>query len=206
MIGSLRGTLLDRADRRGAGRGRRRRLPGHASRRPPWSQLGDVGAEVFLHVHHHVREDAETLYGFPTRDERDVLRGAARRPRRRARAGPGHPVGARPRRAAPGAGRRRRRRPVPRARRRQEDGGPPADRAEVPPRRAGARRRPPVGAGRRRRRPPGRCRSARADVREALAGLGYGPDEVAWPCCATCPTATTPPSLLRQALQRLARG
>jgi Holliday junction DNA helicase RuvA len=25
---------------------------------------------VFLHVHHHIREDAQTLYGFLTRDER----------------------------------------------------------------------------------------------------------------------------------------
>ena len=25
---------------------------------------------VFLHVHHHIREDAQTLYGFVTRDER----------------------------------------------------------------------------------------------------------------------------------------
>src|SRR5207302_8300041 len=24
----------------------------------------------FVYVHHHVREDAQTLYGFPTRDER----------------------------------------------------------------------------------------------------------------------------------------
>jgi holliday junction DNA helicase RuvA len=32
--------------------------------------LGDVGDEAFVWVHHHVREDAETLYGFATRDER----------------------------------------------------------------------------------------------------------------------------------------
>jgi holliday junction DNA helicase RuvA len=29
-----------------------------------------VGDEAFVWVHHHVREDAETLYGFSTRDER----------------------------------------------------------------------------------------------------------------------------------------
>lgn len=32
--------------------------------------LGDVGAAVFLHVHTHVRDDAIVLYGFATRDER----------------------------------------------------------------------------------------------------------------------------------------
>ena len=32
--------------------------------------LGDVGDEAFVWVHHHVREDAEVLYGFATRDER----------------------------------------------------------------------------------------------------------------------------------------
>ena len=28
------------------------------------ARLGDVGAEVFVWIHHHVREDADTLYGF----------------------------------------------------------------------------------------------------------------------------------------------
>ena len=32
--------------------------------------LGLLGDDVFVHVHHHVREDAQTLYGFATRDER----------------------------------------------------------------------------------------------------------------------------------------
>lgn len=32
--------------------------------------LGEVGAAVFLHVHTHVRDDAIVLYGFATRDER----------------------------------------------------------------------------------------------------------------------------------------
>jgi len=41
--------------------------------------LGEVGDEVFVWIHHHVREDAETLYGFGSRDERvtfDALLGA----------------------------------------------------------------------------------------------------------------------------------
>jgi Holliday junction DNA helicase RuvA len=35
--------------------------------------------QCFLHVHHHIREDAQTLYGFTTRDDRqcfDILLGA----------------------------------------------------------------------------------------------------------------------------------
>jgi holliday junction DNA helicase RuvA len=32
--------------------------------------VGGVGDEVFVHVHHHVREDADTLYGFATLEER----------------------------------------------------------------------------------------------------------------------------------------
>jgi Holliday junction DNA helicase RuvA len=32
--------------------------------------LGEVGDEAFVWVHHHHREDAETLYGFAARDER----------------------------------------------------------------------------------------------------------------------------------------
>jgi len=35
--------------------------------------LGEPGSEVFLHVHHHRREDAETLFGFPTSRDRMVF-------------------------------------------------------------------------------------------------------------------------------------
>jgi Holliday junction DNA helicase RuvA len=41
----------------------------------------DAGAEAFLYVHHHIREDAQTLYGFLGRDERvcfEALLGAHR--------------------------------------------------------------------------------------------------------------------------------
>src|SRR5207244_10952734 len=34
------------------------------------ASAGDLGDNVFLHTHLHVREDALTLYGFATRDER----------------------------------------------------------------------------------------------------------------------------------------
>ena len=73
MIGSLRGTLLDRWGTgevliEVAGVGYRVTVT-------PTTvvELGDLGAEVFVHVHHHLREDAQTLYGFLTRDERDCF-------------------------------------------------------------------------------------------------------------------------------------
>ena len=71
MIGSLRGTLLDRGVGGSevlvevAGVGYRVTVsPATAV------AVGEVGDEVFLHIHHHIREDAQTLYGFPTREER----------------------------------------------------------------------------------------------------------------------------------------
>lgn len=70
MIGSVRGTLLDRGPRgdvlvEAAGVGYRVHVPTSAHAR-----LGEPGGQVFLHVHTHVRDDAIVLYGFPTRDER----------------------------------------------------------------------------------------------------------------------------------------
>jgi Holliday junction DNA helicase RuvA len=69
MIGSLRGTLTDRDDAEitvetyGVG---------HRISVSPTTavSLGDVGDEVFCWIHHHQREDAQTLYGFATKDER----------------------------------------------------------------------------------------------------------------------------------------
>lgn len=70
MIGSVRGVLLDRGAKgdvlvEAGGVGYRVLIPANAHAR-----LGDLGTSVFLHVHTHVREDAIVLYGFPTRDER----------------------------------------------------------------------------------------------------------------------------------------
>jgi holliday junction DNA helicase RuvA len=39
-----------------------------------YDKLPPVGREVKLLTHHHVREDAEKLYGFLTRDERELFR------------------------------------------------------------------------------------------------------------------------------------
>ncbi len=70
MIGSLRGTLVDVST--GAevlvevgGVGYRVQVP--AGR---LGLLGERGSQVFLHVHTHVREDAIVLYGFGSLDER----------------------------------------------------------------------------------------------------------------------------------------
>jgi holliday junction DNA helicase RuvA len=69
MIGSLRGTLLDRSptevvlDVHGVGY---RVLVSPAT----LTLMGELGSTVVLFTHLHVREDALTLYGFPTMDER----------------------------------------------------------------------------------------------------------------------------------------
>ena len=70
MIGSLRGTLLDRPAPgevivEVGGVGYRASLPTSTL-----AGLGAPGSEVFLHVHTHVREDAIVLYGFAHADER----------------------------------------------------------------------------------------------------------------------------------------
>jgi holliday junction DNA helicase RuvA len=72
MIGSLRGQLLARDDGEllveVGGVGYR------VSVTPATMvESGEVGAEVFLHVHHHRREDAETLYGFTALEDRRVF-------------------------------------------------------------------------------------------------------------------------------------
>ena len=77
MIGSLRGSLLDRRPRPSGGVevlvevggvGYRVVVPSGAA-----GILDDLGAPVFLHVHTHVREDALQLFGFATGEERAVF-------------------------------------------------------------------------------------------------------------------------------------
>jgi Holliday junction DNA helicase RuvA len=200
MIGSLRGTLLDRTGPgevliEVAGIGYRVTVT-------PTTvvELGEVGSEVFTHVHHHIREDAQTLYGFLTRDERDgfeALLGA-------------HGVGPALALAilsvhdpaalamvvadddvdalclVPGVGKKTAARLLIELK----------SRLSVPV-------LDPVGAvapG-----PSPRRSSARSDVREALANLGYQPDEVA-AVTRDLPDDQDVSVLLKEALQRLAVG
>lgn len=70
MIGSLRGVLLDRFTSGEAlvevgGVGYRVVMAPTSL-----AGLGEPGHPVFLHIHTHVREDAIVLYGFPTTQER----------------------------------------------------------------------------------------------------------------------------------------
>jgi holliday junction DNA helicase RuvA len=74
VIGSLRGVILDRLARTAqaaevlievGGVGYRVLVPTSAL-----TQLGPAGTPAFLHIHTHVREDAILLYGFPSREER----------------------------------------------------------------------------------------------------------------------------------------
>ena len=69
MIGSVRGALLDRGASEVtvevAGVGYRIVVSPTTA-----VSLGDPGDEVFCWIHHHQREDAQILYGFVTKDER----------------------------------------------------------------------------------------------------------------------------------------
>ncbi|MGI8709439.1 MAG: Holliday junction branch migration protein RuvA [Acidimicrobiales bacterium] len=201
MIGSLRGTLLDRSLTgeilvEVAGLGYRVQAgPATAAR------LGDLGREVFVWAHHHVREDADTLYGFATKGERDAfeaLLGAHG-------VGPAlalailsvHPPANLARLLAdddvaalclvPGVGKKTAARLLIELKTRLDvplgDALPPGLDDDEDGR-------------------SGASGSARADVRDALAGLGYGPEEIA-AATRDLPDADAG-TLLRAALQRLA--
>jgi Holliday junction DNA helicase RuvA len=69
MIGSLRGELLGREPNEVlievGGIGYRVTVGPSVS-----ATLGEVGSTVFVHIHHHIREEAQHLYGFAELDER----------------------------------------------------------------------------------------------------------------------------------------
>jgi Holliday junction DNA helicase RuvA len=199
VIGSLRGTLLDRTTAgevliEVGGVGYRVQLAPVSS-----VGIGELGREVFVHVHHHVREDAQTLYGFRTRDERiafEALLGA-------------HGVGPSLALAilsvhepdvlrqvvaegdldalclVPGVGKKTGQRLL------MELKGaldvPELDQPSALADEAGT----------------GLPVSARSDVRDALTGLGYGPDEIR-AVLRDLPDSGDASDLLKQALQRLA--
>ncbi|MFT5202796.1 MAG: Holliday junction DNA helicase RuvA [Candidatus Aldehydirespiratoraceae bacterium] len=73
MIGSLRGTLLDRSSDSEllvevSGVGYRVQVTPSTS-----VMIGEIDREIFVHTHHAVREDSETLFGFATVDERRIF-------------------------------------------------------------------------------------------------------------------------------------
>lgn len=200
MIGSLRGTLLDRSISgevlvEAAGVGYRVTAgPVTAAR------LGDLGAEVYVWVHHHIREDAATLFGFASRDERnafEALLGAhgvgpalalailsVHEPLALRRVLADDDVGALC--LVPGVGKKTAARLLVELKSRLDlpiDGVPGGVDGSGDP-------SAPAG-------------SARADVREALTGLGYGPDEIA-EATRELPDDEDPAALLRHALRLLA--
>jgi Holliday junction DNA helicase RuvA len=199
MIGSVRGTLLDR----GASEIIVEVLGvGYRVTVSPTTavSLGDVGDEVFCWTHHHQREDAQTLYGFASKDERicfEALIGAhgvgpalalailsVHSPVALARILAEDDLGALC--LVPGVGKKTAQRLLLDLKSRlsiPDLGDSPALTGGVPS-------------------PPGRG-GARADVREALTGLGYTDAEVR-EVMADLPDDGDAAALLRDALQRLA--
>ena len=203
MIGSLRGTLLDRQPARsGPGAEITIEVGGVGYRvvvaAGTFGGLGDLGGPAFLHVHTHVREDAITLYGFPTREERQVFEALLGAP------GVGPSVAlailathapAALRRIArtddvdalclvPGIGKKTAAKLLLELQGRLEvDGAPEGPTLRV------------VGGG-------GPV-DPHAEVRAALAGLGYGPDEVR-DALRSLPETGEVDALLRRALRTLA--
>jgi holliday junction DNA helicase RuvA len=196
VIGSLRGVVLDRgadgvAVLEAAGVGYRVHVC-------PGTAVGLAeGSEAFLHVHHHIREDHQALYGFLAAEERrcfEILLGA-------------HGVGPALAMAilsvhapaelqrvladddlaalclVPGVGRKTAARLLVELKARLDvpgldlRGASPASGPVAP--------------------------SVRADVRDALSGLGYGPDEIA-AVIGDLPADGDPAALVKEALKRLA--
>lgn len=204
MIGSLRGTLLERNQLNEvlvevAGIGYRVTVSPATV-----VALGEPDDEVFLYIHHHRREDAETLYGFRSRDERvcfEALLGAHG-------VGPAlalailsvHAPGALRQVLAeddlsalclvPGVGKKTAARLLVELKSRLDI---PELELSVPS--VGGSGAPAVPAS----------TAARADVREALTSLGYQPDEVL-AVLRELPDGDDSATLLRSALQRLAVG
>ena len=207
MIGSLRGTLLDRRARPAGGVevlvevggvGYRAIVPGGAA-----SGLGPVGSPAFLHVHTHVREDAIVLYGFPGREERacfEALIGAhgigpavalsllsVHSPAALQRAVLSDDVDALT--LVPGIGKKTAARLIVELKSRLEADLDGSGLEAIGPRSATAADDPAA--------------AARADVRNALAALGYGAEEIRH-AMAGLPAEGTVEDHLRTALRDLA--
>jgi Holliday junction DNA helicase RuvA len=195
MIGSLRGEVLDRAGGEllveVAGLGYRVQVT------PSVASECSVGSAVFLHVHHHRREDAEVLYGFATIDDRRVFETligthgvgpalglailAVHDPVALGEAVANEDVAALC--LVPGVGRKTAARLLVELK----------SRLEVAVIDVGDGRAADATSG----------GSVRTDVREALAGLGYGEDEIQR-AITDLPEGEDSGELLREALRRLA--
>jgi len=201
MIGSLRGRLVDRGTNEVLvevnGIGYRIAVsPATAV------ALGGVGGEVLVHVHHHVREDAQMLYGFATIAERrcfEALLGAHG-------VGPAlalailsvHSPESLQRTLAdddlaslclvPGVGKKTAARLLVELKARLQ-----LDDVDLTAAGPGSTGDGEVGAA---------GRTVRADVRDALAGLGYGPEEIR-EALADIGDEQDVAIALKQALQRL---
>jgi Holliday junction DNA helicase RuvA len=200
VIGSLRGALLDRSlageiliEVGGVGY-RVQAGPATAAR------LGDIGGEVFAWIHHHVREDADTLYGFASKADRDTFEAligahgvgpalalailSVHPPANLARVLADDDVAALC--LVPGVGKKTAARLLVELKSKLSvplgEGVPAGLEGDLD------------GGG--------ASPSARADVRDALAGLGYGPEEIA-EATRELPDGD-PGTLLKAALQRLA--
>lgn len=202
MIGSLRGTLAERT----AGGEVVVEVGGigYVLLVPPATAvtLGEPGATVLLHTHLAVREDALTLYGFATRDEKvcfEALIGAhgvgpalalavlsVHRPGALRQAVADDDAGALC--LVPGVGRKTAARLLIELKDRLGTVQP----GEVPAVVTSA-----GGSGN------GSLPPARAEVRAALAALGYEPDEIG-PALRDLPEGDDVPTLLKAALSRLA--
>jgi Holliday junction DNA helicase RuvA len=205
VIGSLRGTMLERWPTgevlvEVAGVGYRVTITAATA-----LDLGQPGHEVFLHIHHHRREDAETLYGFLSADERIVFEALLSAHG----VGPAlalailgvHPPASLLRVLAdddlaslclvPGVGKKTAARLLVELKSRLDVPG--LDAAAL----VGASSGATAGGG------GPRAVSPLADVRDALSNLGYGADEVA-EAVRDLPDETDASELLRLALQRLA--
>lgn len=199
MIGSLRGTVVDKSLRGEVlvevnGVGYRALVPTGTL-----AALGELGSEVFLHTHLHVREDALTLYGFATREERicfEALLGAhgvgpalalavlsAHSPASLRQALADDDVDALC--VVPGVGKKTATRLLLELKTRLD-----VPELEMALDGDGAAPAPENGSG-------------RADVRAALAGLGYAPDEIR-DVLRSLPSDAPVEDLLRAALKRLA--